>query len=319
MKKLISMLLCSTILASCCSSFASEVHAPYAQVWDGALWMNSDRIIVCDNDGYTVFPLSYNSSIYIPLNTASEWLGKNWSFDSTTSTITFDGTITPLFMGLDRQSYRPDYFSAQQTVEICIRSDITVFYENQKIAMADANGIVLSPIEYSNILYVPIRSVATLGGLDVKWVCPQKFQSVYLCNPLSEQQKAQVDDYICSANVLSAELKNNLSDIRSILDSNDDKKISSVLILLKKFDNTLTQLATLSKPDSAFVDGQYKKTINSITKLKLLLDYDISSLEGGQTLLSLCNEKYFPEDLFSEVETISTYLSILGNSYVQWK
>lgn len=98
-RSIIALLLTLALSASCVS-LAAE---PNGQVVDATLWdewyitVDETPICVANEHDRVQYPLGYNGSIYIPLQTASEWLGAEFNWDKSSNTITLSKTGAPYY------------------------------------------------------------------------------------------------------------------------------------------------------------------------------------------------------------------------------
>ncbi|MGN0135393.1 stalk domain-containing protein [Anaerotignum sp.] len=69
--------------------------------------------------------------------------------------------------------------------------NIKVYKDNVKYDLKDASGKTVEPFVYNGTTYLPLRSVASLAGMDVTWESDTK--SIYLWDEVSGPEKGAVD------------------------------------------------------------------------------------------------------------------------------
>ena len=94
-----ALLLSLAILSgSVCLASEAEVQTVRATLWDA--WpITVDETPICTVNEYDRFqyPLAYNGSVYIPLQTVSDWLGARFDWDETANTVTLTKTGDPYY------------------------------------------------------------------------------------------------------------------------------------------------------------------------------------------------------------------------------
>ena len=94
-----ALLLSLAILSgSVCLASGAEVQTVRATLWD-ACPITVDETPICTVNEYDRFqyPLAYNGSVYIPLQTVSDWLGARFDWDETANTVTLTKTGDPYY------------------------------------------------------------------------------------------------------------------------------------------------------------------------------------------------------------------------------
>ena len=137
-------------------------------------WVNySDVKIVADgapivpraggDSGTAVEPFVWNGTTYLPLRAAAAALGITVGWDGATSTISLTSggkRIAPVGT--------PVTHNKNQTIAIEY-NDIKVTLDGKPVELKDATGKTIEPFTYNGTTYLPVRAVANLLGVDVKW------------------------------------------------------------------------------------------------------------------------------------------------------
>ena len=137
-------------------------------------WVNySDVKIVADgapivpraggDSGAAVEPFVWNGTTYLPLRAAAAALGITVGWDGATSTISLTSggkRIAPVGT--------PVTHNKNQTIAIEY-NDIKVTLDGKPVELKDATGKTVEPFTYNGTTYLPVRAVADLLGVDVKW------------------------------------------------------------------------------------------------------------------------------------------------------
>ena len=137
-------------------------------------WVNySDVKIVADgapivpraggDSGAAVEPFVWNGTTYLPLRAAAAALGITVGWDGATSTISLTSggkRIAPVGT--------PVTHNKNQTISIEY-NDIKVTLDGKPVELKDATGKTVEPFTYKGTTYLPVRAVADLLGVDVKW------------------------------------------------------------------------------------------------------------------------------------------------------
>ena len=137
-------------------------------------WVNYSNVtIVADgapivpraggDSGAAVEPFVWNGTTYLPLRAAAAALGITVGWDGATSTISLTSggeRIVPVGT--------PVTHNKNQTISIEY-NDIKVTLDGKPVELKDATGKTVEPFTYKGTTYLPVRAVADLLGVDVKW------------------------------------------------------------------------------------------------------------------------------------------------------
>ena len=252
MKKAICLLLTCVMLLSGVSAFAANPTGT-ASVWDHDIYVEGNLAECLDASGKPLYPLSYNGSIYVPLRSAAEWLGKDITKSADGNTFSLSGTKEPVYHDRVTSSEKP-----ADTAAITVLSGAQLRLDNNAVPLTDASGKAVNIISSNDEPYLPVRSVANMLGMSLKYVNPtyRSSQVIYIRTPLTDEQLKTCKEY---ASILSnADLEfrtlfedniyfKNLSQLSTAM-----KSVESSRDIAKKFKNT-------QRPDIKLLTGCYKK------------------------------------------------------------
>lgn len=183
--------LCSlALLVSHGGGLAVSVETVHADIFNGNGWIQVDGVpaLLLNEQGYSVYPLSYQGSIYIPLRSAGEWMGATvtWEPDTQTVSLTTGGEPRLLDRYLDQKlaisahdtlsEEEWDAWCDQSTFEVLngvaatLRPDLTVQVDGTPLTFQNANGEPVYPIVFRDVTYLPVRSIGELLEKKVLWV-----------------------------------------------------------------------------------------------------------------------------------------------------
>lgn len=282
MKKIISLLLSLVMMLSGASVFAADATAT-ASVWKHEIYVEGNYARCLDASGQTLYPLSYNNSIYVPLRTAAEWMGKDVAKSADGKTFSIIGSNEPIYHDPVVDSTEPE-----NIVAITVLSGAQLRLNGNIAALTDATGKSVNMISCKGEPYLPIRSVASMLGMSLKYVNPpyRDHEVIYMRTPLTDEQLKACKEY---ASILSnADLEfrtlfgednsyfNNLSQLSTAM-----KTVNLSRDIALKFKNT-------KRPDCKLLVGYYKKIDEVADQI----------LEGCEVAEQLVQKKASVEQVF---------------------
>ena len=164
MKKLI----CSMTLAALLCGAAGAANAPYtvsAELSPNVPVRIGGIVQTFYNaQGNEVHPISYGGTTYVPIRAIGELMGKNVNWDAASQTATIGGVrTTPATQGT------PDNTAVEQTITVQMRPDYTIVIDGVARTFRNVNGKVVDPLLYQGSIYLPIRAIGELMGMNVEW------------------------------------------------------------------------------------------------------------------------------------------------------
>ena len=253
MKKIISMLLSLVMILSGISALAAD-GTEIVSVWRHEIYVEGNYARCLDASGQTLYPLSYNNSIYVPLRTAAEWMGKDVVKSADGKTFSLSGSSDPIYHDPEIDSVEPEKAAA-----ITVLTGTQLRLNGNAAALTDATGKSVNMILCKGEPYLPIHSVASMLGMSLKYVNPpyRNTEVIYMRTPLTDEQLKACREY---ASILSnADLQfrtlfgddniyfNNLSQLGTAMKAVD---LSRDVAL--KFKNA-------KRPDCKLLTGYYKE------------------------------------------------------------
>ena len=151
-------------------------------------------------DGKTVYTaLSYNGSTYIPLRTVGRWMGKNISWDGASRTVFLSGTTEKSYPCADDDAYHKEgvkYVGA--TGHATLDKGVKVLVDGKQQTFKNQKGQTIYPLFYRNSIYLPLRNIGELTGMDVTWYSAKAendVNAIFLRMPISDSKRAEMETY----------------------------------------------------------------------------------------------------------------------------
>ena len=164
MKKLI----CTMTLAALLCGAAGAANAPYSVTAELSpnVPVRIDGIVQTfyNVQGEEVHPISYAGTTYVPIRAIGEIMGKNVNWDNTTNTATIAGERTT-----GATNGTPDTTATEQKITVQMRPDYTIIIDGTARTFRDVNGKVVDPLLYKGSIYLPLRAIGELMGMNVEW------------------------------------------------------------------------------------------------------------------------------------------------------
>lgn len=249
---------------------AKEIDAS-AQVWQKTYYVEGRNVFCADANGQRVPLLCYDGSIYLPLRTAGEWMGKNVGWDGATQTVTLSGSVEPVFrVDTDRSGF------AETSASVAVWPDISVVVDGQKQELKAADGGRVYPLVYRETTYLPLRAIGELMGREVTWVSPTAGKEfVYIRTPLTSAQEAEAKDFIKQAAALEQEIQEKGKALTGLADSAPS---ADALEKLAALTASIQQMRDLDVPSAAVMQ-------DGCRMLREELDRMLSTAQKAETLL----------------------------------
>ena len=114
--------------------------------------------------GEEVHPISYAGTTYVPIRAIGEIMGKNVNWDDAAKTATIGGERTT-----GATNGTPDTTATEQRISVQMRPDYTIIIDGTARTFRDVNGKVVDPLLYDGSIYLPLRAIGELMGMNVEW------------------------------------------------------------------------------------------------------------------------------------------------------
>ena len=330
MKKTLNRLCCCALaigtLGSLSSALAAEpstVHAALAS--SIGIYNESVDVGFFSEDGKPVRPISYNGSVYLPVRTAGEWMGKNVAWDQTTATVSLTGSTTPQVRAFDSDATpltdqdRADLdVWGDSGMDVQLRPDVTVTVDGQTQSFVNVNGESVSPIAFHGTTFLPLRSIGELCGKTVTFAPSASGNggNIYIRKAMTETETSAVQGYLDQAAALLT--KTGEAGRQYLTKMEAGAASAELLPLAKTFLTELTAMRQLPKPSAAYFDASYQTLQEVLGEGVSNCTLYIDGLEKGVAVWTgdlPQNPKKVPtaEDVFSLLR--STYIQ--ANMYCQ--
>lgn len=301
MKKIICCVLLIAVLVTNVAAVNNIQSNPSYAVWNETLWLEGEKTTFLNQNQEPADLISHNSSVYMPLQNAAQWLEKQIIWDTQNWTVNLtDGLIT-------NQTSQNFIIPADKIVQVYIDGKESLF--------VNAQGLATPPIVYNNNLYVPMRAIAELCNMTIVWKSYGNTQSIYIKTPLEETQSAEIKRYYEEGIVCSQTLDDSFRQLWNQLYLPGDAARDMILVgeKLNNIDACLEKLSTMQTYIVGFADRTNEKISQSIkylstqvVNIKLLLD-DNQNHTFSQTQLQ--------PNVDLEVGTLSGYFYSIKDAF----
>lgn len=151
-------------------------------------------------DGKIIYTaLSYNGSTYMPLRTVGRWMGKNISWDNASRTVFLSGSVEKSYPCADDEAYHQEglkYVGAAGNA--VLDKGIKVLIDGKQRTFKNQKGETIYPLFYENAIYLPLRNIGELTGMDVTWYSAKTendVNAIFLRSPLSDSKRTEMETY----------------------------------------------------------------------------------------------------------------------------
>lgn len=258
-KKRIAAMSLAASMAFCLPAYALDTTATV----HGRVYTEGQPITCLNVNQQRVPILAYNNSIYIPIRTAGEWMGKKVEWNGETKTVVLSGQQKQVFYNEYDEGDKASSIPADtKSVSIASRPDITVTVDGQKKAFQNVKGEPVYPIAYNGTTYLPLRSIGELTGMEVLWVAPSAATGnadyTYLRTPVTDAQKTEISDYTKQQNDLLKQLAPALKNLSA--QTNTKENLETVKTTLKK----MAEMKTPSAKVADFYSQRYQAVLKDV-------------------------------------------------------
>lgn len=294
-KKAISAVLSALLLATAvCPASATElpmeIYAAQAQTVQARA--NRIQIMVQDTstysvpvDGKSIPHLSYNGTTYVSIHAIAQWAGKQAVWDSTTKTVTASGTAErsivnggeakPADAAIRKQTAKNGtayelLFVSATTIDAQVR-------ENDKVE-------AVAVLEYQNMQYLPVRTVAKLAGLEVGYKnLGDNFDLITLSLPVTSAENQQLKSYHTSADPLAQKIVSLYREIGSkdMINSGDK---TAAKTKAQDLLNAISSLEKLQQPNVAKCTEEFTSLNNALKDVRTCTQNYLNALNSGKSL-----------------------------------
>ena len=164
--------------------------------------------------------LSYNGSTYMPLRTVGRWMGKNISWDGASRTVFLSGTTEKSYPCADDDAYHKEgvkYVGA--TGHATLDKGVKVLVDGKQQIFKNQKGVTIYPLFYQNSIYLPLRNIGELTGMDVTWYSAKAendVNAIFLRMPLSDSKRAEMEAYATKPHEAAARYANGYAKVREL-------------------------------------------------------------------------------------------------------
>lgn len=205
-KTLIFTGMTAAVLSCGMPAFAvSDVHAT---LYTDSVYVEGREVYCWNPDAKQTNYVSYNGTIYAPIRTVGEWMGKTVSWDEASKSILLNGTVEKVYREEAEGEIDAETLAKRRddgmTVEL--RDDIKVVVDGKEQTFKNSKGETIYPINYNNMNYLPVRSIGELLGMSVKYLpkTDDSYSSVFLRTPLTDAQVQEGLKYVKTLETLES-------------------------------------------------------------------------------------------------------------------
>ena len=330
----------SVTAARAASPQPETVHVTF---WDGYL-ISVDGVPIgfTDQQGRDVpRPIIYQGSVYIPLQTASEWLGCDavWDEEARTVTLTSGKEVYYRNMWLDQtvneskeefEQWREQYLSDYKNgMDIQLRPDVTVLLDGEAKTFATVNGTPVYPALLRGEVYLPVRGVGELLGKVVHYqprrahdpACSEieRFEQLYEPMPTwgrscliqiydlpTQEELAEVQAYIDQCRALYDKMVGEIAQFRATEDMTREEAIARIEVLRDEAE----AIRALPQPQAGFFHKQYDELKVNAWVLRRQLDSEVLTLETPDFITL---EAYIAADRLGSKAILDSLVAIRGS------
>ena len=287
MHKAVGILCALAVTASGPAAFAAEpegqtVHVTLYADWH--IYVDTTPIYFADENDTFYYPLSYNDNLYIPLQTASEWLGSPFSWDEGTGTVTLTTGGEPYYRhAIQDQTKLTEEEQVQLREDLAhglsasLRPDIQVYLNGEEQAFTNAAGEATPPIVCRGAVFLPLRGVAAMCGKEITYIARQKASpgvmgdssvsdfdllfepvlqwgsppQIFLYDRPTEEQLEEAQAYLDRAEALLYD--GPVADTAAFMD-HETMSNEEAVEWLRRIDSCVEAFAELPRPEVSFMD-----------------------------------------------------------------
>ena len=258
--------------------------------------MNGTPAIFFNEKGAQVPTFEFSGSTYLPVRSAGEWLGASVQWDGQNNTISLQtGESSTVHADSDLRFVKPS--PCTDPITVTERKDIKVLLNGSPCTFTNAKGLAIYPISYQDVTYLPVRSIASLCGMDVVYDSPKapdgaSRPTIFLRNAVSDEQQQEIENYIAAELALRQEL---LDITGTALKENDLQELrefaQSAQSIILKMQNLLKPSAKLADYYCTLLDKELAERAKGATLILSGSDSP-AQIKAGRDLL--CSTEIFP-------------------------
>ncbi len=294
-------MVCAALAAAALYGNLAACAADAAGFWMHPMFVEGRQVYSWGTDGQSKQYLSYRGTIYVPLRTVAEWIGKEVGWDDKTLTISLSGSTAPVFheeRGKDNLEAMSDHELEawrNQKVTVEERPDITVCLDGAAQDLKDASGKPVSPVSYQGTTYLPLRAVAGLTGMDVKYQpASEGGEAVFLKHTLSAAELSAYQAYLDTLPKQSALAAMKSSDLHSIKDCK--ARVQAYREMMETLKNTPCPEGGLLAPNHEKMLARVEEALEVCSAAEQAIDNGAALAEAVSLLHTSTSERLSVQD-----------------------
>ena len=278
-------MLCAALAAAAALGNSSALAANVtgrADFWVCPMFVEGMQVYSWTPDGQENEYLSYKGTIYVQLRTVAEWMGKEVNWDGGTKTIALSGSVAPVYhdragSGKEKSTEAYDQWIAAGAA-VTERPDITVTLDGTVQSLKDASGKPVCPIAYNGTNYLPLRAVAELSGMTVKYQGKDSASGREAVFLKSAREGSEMDAYKAYVDTLSKQ---------NIFPGMTTEALDSIDACRQQVQRCKAAMETLKsapKPEGGLLDQYYEKMCLRADEAIAVCDAALEKIDAGASL-----------------------------------
>ena len=227
------------------SGLMAQAASDTAQIWNHRYYVEG-QIVCCKSANDEMLPLlRYQGSVYLPLRTAGEWMGKQVNWDASSRVISLSGSVSPSY----ETEFDHGHTWTNDAQQVNIQPEISVVVDGKTQILKAADGSTIYPLIYQDSAYLPLRAIGELMEHDVTWFrLRENHEEIYIRTPLTDAQIQEAEKYLNEAKALVKKIQQTGSEVLSLEESASAASAQAKLDTLSAQVQQLKELQTPSAP-----------------------------------------------------------------------
>lgn len=286
-RRVFAGLLCAALLGAMAAASAAAPDA-HVTAYVEDVYVDGQKAEFANAEGRYTYLFLYNGTVYMPANTAAEWLGCKLSVDRAAGKAAFATGQEAFVPGInstpssnEEDHARLDrYWESGAGVQLLTQFTVTVDGTPWTFS---SGGTALCPFFVDDTLYLPLRSVGERMGKVVTWV-PERVVNTFhrreyisIDDPATQAQLQEMQAYLDQAYALywkAAEVGQALVDA-------PDLPGAEAADMLDQVKGYLRQIGQLPAPSHHYLDKHELPDLAVNTMVFSNLDYFSAALRAG--------------------------------------
>ena len=259
--------------------------------------VNGFSVYLLDGNGREVLPLQYQSTTYIPVRSAADWLGKNVRWDEASQTIYFEGSRTPVFYTSGGADWAYDFNAGIPAGAIVLAPERKLVMDGVQRQFYTENRQEIYPIVYLGTTYLPVRSIGELCGFEVGWYQTDYIttqselrlnQEIFLRTPMTDAQKQQGEHFVRTVFDASNTISSLIEQTRNAIFNNTDDR-AGIRQNVVQIQNAVHTMQGVSYPETPLFEtcNRVEQLVAELPDASHTADVILAAIDRGDRLQSI--------------------------------